>query len=585
MVLLGVAIVVILIIAGILFYTFKTSPSSPSSIKTTTKTAQFVANQLLIEYQSGYSPQASSSAISQTARDNLQTSLKQNGVVAQEQVSPFIKTGSLSNFYVLEFPKGKDIKTLQREIKKLPGISSVGFNYYSHGDIGVTPNDSLYPSQRYLKQIRMPEAWAVAKPTKKITVAIVDSGLVENHEDIDYTNVTWGPNLLFLPEEKFENLPFAIDNNGHGTAVAGIIAAITNNKKGVSGIGSDVQSLPIKVLNKDGIGKSNIIANGIALAAYYGAQVINVSITANLQAPCTSDETTAKLYRDAIDYANEHGSIVVTSAGNEGRNVESVIPASCPGVIVVGAINLEHRQATFRSGKKSNWGDGVDVSANGVDITTTWYESTVPNEKYFYTKSASGTSFSAPQVAATAALLLGVNPSLTPEEVEQCIKKSGHSLKTVVPLGKELDVYNALLVCGNAKRLSENDISSLSSCSGEIVSQCGVNNVLKISWDMQDVHKGCNVFVRDSTGDHQISTDCTSNNYPDGVWAGSEIPGSGSVKNNGHYKLYISNGGTCYNVLADDKVLACKPSVSPTSTGGGKPLEIRGVEVTPGTGN
>jgi subtilisin family serine protease len=200
-----------------------------------------------------------------------------------------------------------------------------------------------------------------------------------------------------------------IDDCGHGTHVAGTIAAIPNNGKGGSGAAPAVKILPVRVLaaaNQCG-GWSSDVARGIVWAANRGARVINLS----LGGP-GPDSALA----NAVKYARSKGAVVVAAAGNNHSKCtpyknKTVYPGASTGSIGVGAVDSNFQHACF-----SNQGSYVDIAAPGVQIYSTV---TVPPNPYAYGYSKwSGTSMATPHVAAAAALVLAYRPVCSPDQVE-----------------------------------------------------------------------------------------------------------------------------------------------------------------------
>jgi subtilisin family serine protease len=199
-----------------------------------------------------------------------------------------------------------------------------------------------------------------------------------------------------------------MDDNGHGTHVAGTIAA-ENNGFGVTGVAYSAKIMPVKVLGGDGSGSYDAIASGIRYAANNGAQVINLSL---------GGSASSSLIADAVRYALGKGSVVVMAAGNEGRSQPS-FPANLARTsgIAVGAIDRSDRLASFsnRAGRQIN----DYLVAPGVSI-----RSTTPNNTY---STFSGTSMATPHVSGVVALLLSANPNLKPAEVETILVQTANS--------------------------------------------------------------------------------------------------------------------------------------------------------------
>ncbi len=206
-----------------------------------------------------------------------------------------------------------------------------------------------------------------------VTVAVVDTGVDPNHEDL--------PKLLrgrdFVSGDKN-----ASDTNGHGTFVAGVIAAKRNNGRGIAGV-SRASILPVRVLNARGFGRDSDISRGIRWAANNGADVINLSLGGG---------RSSQILKDAVRAATRKGALVVAASGN-GGGTRPMYPAAYSQVVAVGATDLRDRMTWF-----TDHGPWLDVVAPGVDII-----STVPRDSYAI---GDGTSFSSPLVAGAAALAL-----------------------------------------------------------------------------------------------------------------------------------------------------------------------------------
>lgn len=252
-------------------------------------------------------------------------------------------------------------------------------------------SDPLFGSQWALSTLGAESAWGVAAGTGQ-TVAVVDTGTSREADLAGSLLVGWD----FVNGRADGRL----DPNGHGTHVAGVIAAAANNGLGGAGLAPGAKVLPVRALNSAGSGYWSDVANGIVYAVNQGAGVINLSLgghagDASLQA--------------AINYARSNGRVVVAAVGNDGSSAPTY-PAAYPGVIGVAASDQVDGVAGF-----SNSGVAVDLTAPGVGIL-----STVPGGY----ASLSGTSMAAPHVSAAAALLrsAAVSRGLGSVDVEAALR-------------------------------------------------------------------------------------------------------------------------------------------------------------------
>jgi serine protease len=244
------------------------------------------------------------------------------------------------------------------------------------------PDDTHVGNQRaHLEAIRVPQAWDTSIGSRYLNVAVLDTGVDLDHPDL--------ARKLVAGLDVVNGDSVADDDHGHGTAVAGVAAARTDNALGVAGIAWRSTIMPVKVLKNDGSGTDSDIVAGIVWAVDNGADVVNLS----LGGPGASPALDA-----AVDYALERNVVVVAAAGNEGTD-EPSYPAASPGAVGVGATGTTGRLASF-----SNYGDWVDLVAPGVGV---W--STVRGGSY---GTWSGTSFATPLATGAAVLVRAAYPSL-----------------------------------------------------------------------------------------------------------------------------------------------------------------------------
>lgn len=285
-----------------------------------------------------------------------------------------------------------------RELEKKGKVISKEPNYIRQ--LSVVPNDSYYYYQYGLRRISAPSAWDNENGTSNsITVAVIDTGVDLNHPELS-SKIVQGYDFVNGDSS-------AQDDHGHGTHVAGIIAASTNNSTGVAGVSWGAKIMPIKVLDSYGMGSDFDVARGIEYAADNGAKVINMSLGGSGYSSSLESATT---------YAYNRGVTIFAAAGNDGDSSINY-PAGNSHVIGVAATDENDKRAWF-----SNYNSTVDISAPGVDVLSTYYDG---RHTYAF---MSGTSMATPYAAGAAAVLLSNNPSMTPDELEEDLKVRSNDL-------------------------------------------------------------------------------------------------------------------------------------------------------------
>lgn len=280
------------------------------------------------------------------------------------------------------------------------------------------PSDPMVSSQWGWLRVGADKAFeaGTVQPTalgQGILVAVLDTGVDVDHQDLK-ANLDLANAWNFVDGNNN-----ARDADGHGTMVAGVIGAITNNGIGIAGVASKVKILPIKVLTSKG-GSSFNVDRAILYAADKGARVISMSLGGS------TSQVTRLLDQLAIESALRRNVVLVAAAGNDNSNTR-VYPAAYDGVIAVSAIDQTGKKASF-----SNYGSWISMAAPGVSIV-----STLLNQQY---GSGSGTSFATPFVSAAAAIVLSRFPTLTPSQVKQTL------CSTAVNLGSPQEFYGCGLV-------------------------------------------------------------------------------------------------------------------------------------------
>src|SRR5437773_669539 len=264
------------------------------------------------------------------------------------------------------------------------------------------PDDTLYATtQADFPLIGMPAAWALATGSPSVVVAILDTGYEGTH-----------PDLAAIPTVSPYNArtgsTSVTDGYGHGTHVAGTIAAQTNNATGVAGIAPGVTIMPVKVMDSSGNGYWSDFLEGVDWARTHGASVINLS----LGGPLTASQVAA--FQPTFDAAYNAGVLVVAAAGNF-NNSNGFYPASFAHVISVSATNNSDAKASF-----SNFGPAVDLSAPGVTIESTYTGATY--------QTMSGTSMATPHVVGGAALIRSYQPTCTSDKGRTALEITARDL-------------------------------------------------------------------------------------------------------------------------------------------------------------
>ncbi len=281
-----------------------------------------------------------------------------------------------------------------------------------------SPSDPYFGYQWNLYSINVTGVWDTWIGSNNTIVAVIDTG-------VDYTHPDLSANYVNLGYDWVNNDNDPMDDNGHGTHCAGIIAAVTDNGIGIAGI-AQVKIMAEKVLNEKGIGYSSWIANGIVHAVDSGAKVISMSF---------GSPAPSMTIKRACNYAWKKGCLLVAAAGNDGLGRLNY-PAAYLSVVAVGAIDENDKRAYF-----SNYGKGIELVAPGVDIPSTYL-----NDGY---KLLDGTSMAAPHVSGVAALIWSYKPTLSNRDVRIILDKTAYDLGNIgydyhYGFGK-VDAYKAFL--------------------------------------------------------------------------------------------------------------------------------------------
>jgi subtilisin family serine protease len=308
----------------------------------------------------------------------------------------------LADIYLLQLAPEVEVLTAAGVLGAQPGVMWAEPDYLAH-PAATTPNDPEFANQWGLEQVDAPEAWDVETGNANVVIAVVDSGLDLTHPDL--ASKLWvnpgeiagngidDDNNGLIDDVNGWNFyaedANIADDNGHGTQVAGVAAAVTDNAEGIAGMCWGCTIMPIKAMQASGVANYSDIAQGVLYAAQKGAEVINLSL---------GGYSYSSALHEAIQAAvNDYGVVVVGGAGNDGVDTP-FYPAAYPEVLAVAGTDQSDVRASF-----SDYGTWVDVSAPAVDITTTFLGGDYG--------AVSGTSYAAPLVSGLVGLIRSQQPT------------------------------------------------------------------------------------------------------------------------------------------------------------------------------
>ena len=365
------------------------------------------------------------------------------------------------NWYLIETPRGNT--STQKIFDRSYIVESVAIDSVIRVN-SVNTNDTLINDVWGLDSnhgVDASVAWPISQNASEVIVAVIDSGIDPNHPDL--LDAIWinpgeiadngidDDNNGFIDDTygwdftgEYDNTPQ--DEHGHGTHVAGTIAATRNNAEGIAGVANNVKIMTLRFLDKQGNGITSWAINALEYAVANGAAISNNS--------WGGGPYETPLY-NAIAQAGNTGHLFVAASGNSGNNSDSfpMYPAAynLPNILSVAAINSTGGLAGF-----SNYGiNTVDIAAPGVNILSTMSgeSENCPNPGIPCYVSWQGTSMAAPHAAGIAALMLGVNNGLTPEEIIQIMQETirpTSELNGKVRFGGELDGGGAVSVAASS---------------------------------------------------------------------------------------------------------------------------------------
>jgi subtilisin family serine protease len=345
-----------------------------------------------------------------------------------------IKRISRLNLYQVKIADSVSVEEMADALSRNPDIMSAGPNYIAR--ITVTPNDPLFRYQYALhntgQDISSPDGqrgtanadikamagWEETVGTADTVIAIIDSGIDFDHPDLKDKIVSRGHDFANNDDD-------ALDDNGHGTFVAGVAAAATGNDEGIAGVAWNCRILPVKVTDAEGVAFYSDVIDGILWAADNDADVINLSLGSD-----AADDS----LRDALAYAHDRGVVIAAAAGNDGTAVfyPAAYDAYC---LAVAATDYDDVRPDW-----SCFGPQVDVAAPGVWVLGTFPTYMTDLSQYLPYAFGTGTSASSPHVAGLAALIKGLKPWLTADDIMNVIRFSSDDVNSGDQPGKDDNV-------------------------------------------------------------------------------------------------------------------------------------------------
>jgi hypothetical protein len=389
-------------------------------------------------------------------------------------------------------------------LRGLPGAAYVE-RLRARRSVAYTPNDPLVAKQWYLAHNRAYDAWEAKPPLAATLVAVIDSGVDGKHPDLA---------ARVLEAKSFVGGSPTVDRQGHGTFVAGLIAAESDNGIGIAGLSPAAELLVAKVVTGDRTIPIEAEVKAIRWAVARGADVINMSLGGIRDPLDAAVDTYSPLEADAIAHAVKSNVVVVAAVGNGDQAPENPwryasYPAALPHVLGVAAISRTGDAPPF-SNRDPIY---ADIAAPGEEILSTFPRSLTssfdcPEQGYSSCASdewrtAEGTSFAAPQVAAAAATLLGARPDLSAEQVTALLTRTAVDARAATgcracPLGRDrftgwgrVDVTSALQqlagVLPPRDRYEPNDDAGARAT--RLFRQTRVDATLDFWDDQQDIYK------------------------------------------------------------------------------------------------
>jgi subtilisin family serine protease len=364
-----------------------------------------------------------------------------------------------------------DPRAVAAALRQEPGVIGAAPNV--HLRLDAVPNDPAFSTQWHLSNsaaaIHAQQGWDREKGSPTVPIAIIDTGVDTGHEDLagnlwtnpgeipgngidddhdglidDVHGWDFGDNDADPSPTPFFDTDTEIDIGWHGTFVAGLAAAQTDNATGISGVAWHCRIMPLKVTTSAGDIPLSALASAFDYAVAHGARVINLSLG-------TSDSSSVSVFQPLVNEAVTAGIVCVAAAGNDGTDLPSY-PAACDSVLAVASTNSSNLRSSW-----SNWGWYVDLRAPGESMWSTIANNYVYDDwsqtmfEYLWDWDGAtpymfndGTSFAAPVVSGAAALMRSHSPAMTPQQVMRALVISGDVKAYDDPIGPKLNLDRAL---------------------------------------------------------------------------------------------------------------------------------------------
>ncbi len=419
-----------------------------------TEKPDFVPGEIIVRFKDGI---AEEEALSKLLKDYQDVQLTNAG-----QIYPggpyLLRTNAYKNDSISKEEAKQQTEVVISRLNNEPSVKYAEPNYIQHAKL--LPNDPAFIAslQWDLRMINLPTAWEMTTGGPDMIVSVVDTGVRFNHPDLTPNLLTTGFDFVSDPFNAGDGdgidpdptdplSPFA---SFHGTHVAGTISAVSNNGSGVAGVAWNVKIMPVRVLGQLGMGSLSDIINGLRYAAGLSnvsgeippqhARVINMSLG--------GPGSCSQAYQETLTAVRNAGVTVVVAAGNDGDKGNPIeTPASCEGVITVGAVNPSGERAYYSGFQPyvfiaAPGGDTSETPVGGVLSTFTLSGTNEPLYTFYQ-----GTSMAAPHVSGVIALMLSTNPSLTPSQIENILSSTATDLG---PVGRDPEFGFGLIDAGRA---------------------------------------------------------------------------------------------------------------------------------------